>query len=1226
MVKASAGHSEMERRTASHDGGKSEALEKVEAKYKELMHEPMSRAHELGAADIVVGIPFYNETDTIVHVIDTATAGLNEYYPDLKCVVVAAGSPVGSEALAAIGSLPQDDRVRRLEFLLDDPDVNGKGWSVRATAEIAMALGADHVVIEADLRSLEVGQEIEGLAPDWIPMLLDPIRRGKADIVVSRFLRHHLEFGPNLLVFPVLTAVYGKPIRRVVGSQWAMSHPMLRKYLKDAGQLWRSDIAGYGIDCWMAISSIISGARIYEANLGIKLHKPSTAKNELILRQVAEVLLARIVADESWWHEPDSWGRQTIIEPLPIVGPARPHQPVDIEIAPGQLIAKFQRNFNRYHPLYRKIFPEDTYGRLENLATSDAKWFDFPTDLWAQTTYHLILAYAFGKEFARGDIIDSIVHLHCGFLGSLVLSMETLGEKLEPLPAQEAEHLLRLEAEHRFDELAQEFVRQRPAFAGSWQISSEALKPPVPQVTYREFVPGVPLVVPTELTAPDGRVVCANEVYDRIFSQLRRDFDEFVHQRLGVPEAADSEEITAAIRSFLRSVEASLLPELDLSGTKDTERMVEAIFENFPHGQAFSLIPELASRFLAYYPPLGLITKLGYEHLDDLLEQYDPLDVLALANWTEEPDYIQNLWQTIADGLRSEHFAPCEIKPLVVSHEDFPSLVEMKDSSALDKLTSRIVVSNLHKGMGGEFPKLRYLTTIAKNIVEAERFGEIWRRFAQGRKDFGRKVVDSIAGHWGRDSLSAHNIFEDGHQRIVVDRVRRFAERIKKQAASERDDARAAMADNLLALAESYHLALSLPDGKFVTCSAWSWASYSFKGGTGAPPPLSLHVERDWASREFLVEYFKAIGGTEEEVDEKIIELIEQGRERENLAAILLGTEKGAERVVPREPPALISEQSPASSLKRIADNPILEPIKEHAWESKYVLNAGTIRLNGRVYMVYRAFGDDEVSRLGLAVSRDGLHFTERLDSPIFEPRVKSEQKGCEDPRLTLIEDRVYMAYTAYDGMVAQIALASIGVRDFLQYRWGAWRRHGLVFPGFDDKDAALFPELFNGKYAMLHRVDPHIWITFSPHLRCPWPRKEHRILAGTTTGLMWDGRKIGAGAQPIKTKYGWLLITHGVDYAHVYRLGVMLLDLKDPSRLIYRSPNCVLEPVAQHELGSEDSWVPNVVFTCGALPVDDGKEILSADDELIVYYGSADTVMSAATAKVGDLVPEEFR
>jgi predicted GH43/DUF377 family glycosyl hydrolase len=127
---------------------------------------------------------------------------------------------------------------------------------------------------------------------------------------------------------------------------------------------------------------------------------------------------------------------------------------------------------------------------------------------------------------------------------------------------------------------------------------------------------------------------------------------------------------------------------------------------------------------------------------------------------------------------------------------------------------------------------------------------------------------------------------------------------------------------------------------------------------------------------------------------------------------------------------------------------------------------------------------------------------------------------------------------------------------------------------------------------------------------------------------MMWDARKIGAGAQPLKTKYGWLLITHGVDYDHVYRLGVMLLDLADPARLIYRSPNYILEPAEQWELGKGDeSWVPNVVFTCGAVPRrEDHIFFLDAADEILIYYGASDTVMGVATAKVGDLIPEKFR
>ena len=101
------------------------------------------------------------------------------------------------------------------------------------------------------------------------------------------------------------------------------------------------------------------------------------------------------------------------------------------------------------------------------------------------------------------------------------------------------------------------------------------------------------------------------------------------------------------------------------------------------------------------------------------------------------------------------------------------------------------------------------------------------------------------------------------------------------------------------------------------------------------------------------------------------------------------------------------------------------------------------------------------------------------------------------------------------------------------------------------------------------------------------------------------------------------LLITHGVDYRRVYRLGVLLLDLADPTVVIYRSPNAVLEPEEKYEEGEPGrDWVPSVVFTCGAVPREDKKEILDAGDELFVYYGAADSVIGVASARIADLIP----
>ena len=260
----------------------------------------------------------------------------------------------------------------------------------------------------------------------------------------------------------------------------------------------------------------------------------------------------------------------------------------------------------------------------------------------------------------------------------------------------------------------------------------------------------------------------------------------------------------------------------------------------------------------------------------ELEQHYGPKDILALSSLLEEIEHTEILWEWIAGNARPEHFARLPLEPLVVSYEDFSILALPKEPSTLSKLAGRLLVSNVCQGEGGEFPKLRYFLMMVKNIVEAERFGEIWEQFARERKEFGTKVVNSLKDHWGGDPLSAHNIFESKIQRILVERVRKMIGDLE----ITENPSLSRLTQNLSHIMDCYHLALSLPDGKFVPCSGWTWASYSFKGGKGVPTPLSLHVERDWASREFLVEMVTSLGVGEENMDSRITELMGTGGNR----------------------------------------------------------------------------------------------------------------------------------------------------------------------------------------------------------------------------------------------------------------------------------------------------------------------------------------------------------
>ena len=305
--------------------------------------------------------------------------------------------------------------------------------------------------------------------------------------------------------------------------------------------------------------------------------------------------------------------------------------------------------------------------------------------------------------------------------------------------------------------------------------------------------------------------------------------------------------------------------------------------------------------------------------------------------------------------------------------------------------------------------------------------------------------------------------------------------------------------------------------------------------------------------------------------------------------------------------------------LERFEGNPIIKPIEEHTWEKGATFNPGAVFEGGKVHILFRAMDDENTSRLGYASSEDGLHIDERLTEPIYVPREDFEKKaspgnsGCEDPRLTKIGDKLYMLYTAYDARnPTRVALTSIKISDILNKNWN-WERPVLISPpGIDDKNACILPETIEGKYAIFHRIHPCIWIDFVDSLEFAG----NKWIKGSTWFKIrsdkWDSRKIGIAAPPIKTNYGWVLIYHGLSEQDLkYRLGAMLLDLKNPTQAIARLNYPILEPEEWYE---NEGLRSGTVFACGAVVI---------KDKLFVYYGGADKYVCVATTNFNALLEE---
>lgn len=295
--------------------------------------------------------------------------------------------------------------------------------------------------------------------------------------------------------------------------------------------------------------------------------------------------------------------------------------------------------------------------------------------------------------------------------------------------------------------------------------------------------------------------------------------------------------------------------------------------------------------------------------------------------------------------------------------------------------------------------------------------------------------------------------------------------------------------------------------------------------------------------------------------------------------------------------------------VRRYKKNPILTK-DDIPYKVETVHNAGVTKYDGRYIMLFRSHLDNGRSIIGLAQSKDGFNFT-ASDEPFMVPSkepafAEYEALGVEDPRITTLEGAYYITYSAYSQYGVRIGLAKTT-------NFKSVERLGFITQA-DYRNTVIFPEKINGRFVKLDR--PHsdispwsIWISFSPDL-FHWGESK---LVMRPVKYHWDEMKIGPGAVPIKTDKGWLSIYHGVFETMdgcVYRLGAALHALDDPAKILGVGDSWILQPEAPWELVG---YVHNVVFTCGAVPEDDGT--------LKLYWGGADKVMCVGTAVIDELI-----
>ncbi|RLC81077.1 MAG: glycosyl transferase family 2 [Chloroflexi bacterium] len=381
-----------------------------------LRDEVIQRIEEIGRADILVGIPSYNNAGTIAHVVSTAAEGMTRYFPDFKAVVVNSdgGSPDGTMEVASKAPVPSG--VEKIVTQYVGP--SGKGSAFRTIFAIAKALGVKVcVVVDSDLRSI---------APWWIERLAGPIVKGLCDYVAPYYIRHKYDATiTNNICYPMTRALYGLDIRQPIGGDFGISPQLLENYL--GKPVWESDVARYGIDIWMTTTAVCEGAKVCQAHLGVKIHDVKDPAITLgpMFRQVVGTLFSLMSLYE------EHWKGVTETHSTPFYGEPLKQEPEPVKVTLSAMIEKLRKGLEELEELWSSILAAENLAEVKRIASLPEADYAFPAELWAKVVYDFAVAYnkrgaCRRLEASPEEIITAMTPLYYGRTAGLVVESRDL--------------------------------------------------------------------------------------------------------------------------------------------------------------------------------------------------------------------------------------------------------------------------------------------------------------------------------------------------------------------------------------------------------------------------------------------------------------------------------------------------------------------------------------------------------------------------------------------------------------------------------------------------------------------------------------------------------------------------------------------------------------------------------------------------------------------------------
>lgn len=362
------------------------------------------RIEEIESADIIMGIPCFNNETTITHVIQMVSHGLATHYKNKRSVI-----------MVADGGSTDDTREAAKEFEIKPwqekivsiyRGTGGKGTALRSVFEAAKRLDVKVcAMVDSDLRSI---------TPDWVKYLLDPILNNDYQYVSPVYVRHKYDGTiTNNIVYNLTRALYGKRIRQPIGGDFAISKDVAKFYTEQ--DVWGTDVARFGIDIWMTTSAVTQGFKICQSNLGVKIHDVKDPGQHLgpMFRQVLSALFSMMERYESYWKNTKG------SEPLELFGFEGSLEPEPVNVNLELMIDLFKTGYRQFSSLWKSILSESSFKEVTETAGMDSKDFHLSTEAWVKILYELAATYHLWS-INREKLLDMMTPLYFGRVASFV--------------------------------------------------------------------------------------------------------------------------------------------------------------------------------------------------------------------------------------------------------------------------------------------------------------------------------------------------------------------------------------------------------------------------------------------------------------------------------------------------------------------------------------------------------------------------------------------------------------------------------------------------------------------------------------------------------------------------------------------------------------------------------------------------------------------------------------